>query len=361
MTFSGNLDHTPRLVVDAEIMQANIDRMAKAMAAAGVRLRPHFKTSKMIEAAKAQIAAGAIGMTCATVAELDALRNAGITNLFWAHQPVGAGKVAAAIRLAQQAQLQVALDSMEAAGPLSAAAQAANLVLDYRLEIDAGLGRAGVLPENAVGMVKALSALPNLNLTGVFTHEGHLYGTRDKDERAIAGRRLGEVMVQTAEAIRDAGFDCETVSVGSTPASASAPYVPGVTEARPGTYVLYDDNQTFLGASTHDDCAASVVAHVVSRPRPGAAVIDAGIKAMSSDRSLKGHGFGIVRGHESLAFDAAYEEHGLLTGPEADRLKTGDLVEIIPNHVCGTLNMWSSALIRRGGEIQDEWKIVARH
>lgn len=353
---------TPRLVLDETIMHANIGRMADAIAGAGsVRLRPHFKTSKMIEVARAQLAAGAIGFTCATVGELGVLLSEGVSDLFWAHQPVGKAKVTAAISLARRCTFKVALDSVEAARPLAEAAEAAGTALNYMLEVDTGLGRAGVLPENAVATVKAITTLPGLNLAGVFTHEGHLYGTRDPDERAVAGRRVGETLVQTAHAIREAGFACETVSVGSTPSSASAPFVEGVTEARPGTYVFYDDNQTYLGACTHADCAVKIIARVVSRPRPDAAIIDAGIKAMSSDRSLRDAGFGFIPDVENIRFTAAYEEHGLLTGPGANQLKVGDLVSIIPNHVCGAVNMWSKALIVNNSKIAGEWAITARH
>ncbi len=353
---------TPRLVLDEAVMLDNVARMAKAVIAeGGRRLRPHFKTSKMIEVANAQRASGAIGFTCATVAELEALIGAGVDDLLWAHEPVGDEKVAAAIDLNRRAKVAVAIDSPAVAKPLSQAAAAAGMTLPYLVEIDTGLGRAGVKPDAAVAFAKEISTLPGLRLEGVFTHEGHLYGVRDAGERAVAGTALGATLAGVGRALRDAGFPADVVSVGSTPAAASAPFADGVTEARPGTYVFNDGNQAFLGAATRDQCAVHVVACVVSRPRPGAAVIDAGLKAMSSDRSLTGHGFGVVEGFPDVTFDAAYEEHGLLTGPGADRLRVGDLVAILPNHVCGCVNMWSSALVVRDGAVADEWKVVARH
>ncbi len=356
------VDRTPRLVVEEPVLDANIERMAGAIVRHGGRaLRPHFKTSKMVEVARRQIAAGATGMTCATAGELSALVDAGFTDLFWAHQPVGDGKVRAVIDLARRCDLRIALDSMAAAQPVSDAAEAAERTISWLLEIDTGLGRAGVLPADAVPVAQSLSNLPGLRFQGIFTHEGHLYQTRDVAERAAAGTALGETMAATADALRHAGLDCPTVSVGATPAAASAPFAQGVTEARPGTYVFNDDNQTFLGVATHEQCAVRVIARVVSRPRAGGAIIDAGLKAMSSDRSLRHDGFGTPAGYDRLAFDGAYEEHGLLTGPDADRLEVGDLVAIIPNHVCGAVNMWSSALVTRDGDIIDEWSIVGRH
>ncbi len=353
---------TPRLVLDEAIMTENIVRMAKSITAdGGRRLRPHFKTSKMIEVANLQRANGAIGFTCATVAELEALIGAGVSDLLWAHQPVGAEKVAAVIALNRRARVAVAIDSSAVAQPLSQAAAAAGITVPYLIEIDAGLGRAGVAPDDAVRLATEIASLPGLVLDGVFTHEGHLYGVRDVEERAAAGTDLGRRLARVGHNLRAAGFAANVVSTGSTPAAASAPFAEGVTEARPGTYVFNDANQVFLGAATRAQCAVHVIASVVSRPRAGAAVIDAGLKAMSSDRSLTGSGFGVVEGIPDVTFDTAYEEHGLLTGPGADRLNVGDRVAILPNHVCGCVNMWSSSLIVRDGAVAAEWKIVARH
>ena len=356
-----NIGATPRLVVQRPIMQANIDRMAAAARAGGRNVRPHFKTSKMIEVAQRQIAAGAIGMTCATVGELEALVAAGITDLFWAYEPVGEVNVAAVLDLARRADLKIGIDSMAVARPLSEAAVQAGISLTYLMEIDSGMHRAGVAPEAAAKLHAELRQLPGLTLAGIFTHEGHLYGIPDLTARAEAGRALGAAMAGIAATLRATGSACTTVSVGSTPAAASAPFVEGVTELRPGTYVFNDDNQTFLDVCTHDQCAVTVMSRVISRPRPGAAIIDAGLKAMSSDKSLRSSRFGTVAGMPDIAFETAYEEHGLLTGPGADRLSVGDLLAIVPNHVCGAVNMWSSALVADGARIEDEWAIVGRH
>ncbi|WP_164730548.1 alanine racemase [Pelagibacterium montanilacus] len=353
---------TPRLVLDATIMDANIAAMAGAVRARGsLALRPHFKTNKMIEVARRLMDGGAVGLTCATIAELEALIAAGITDLFWAQEPVGEAKVQAAIALNRKARVAVGLDSLAAAQPLSEAASAQGVTVPYLIEIDSGMGRAGLAADRVPALARQLDTLPGLERAGIFTHEGQLYGVADPAERARAAKAVGESMVAIAEALRGAGLDCPVVSTGSTPGGADSARVDGVTEVRPGTFVFMDANQMTIERCAEADCAVSVLATVMSRPRPGAAIIDAGLKAMSSDRAISGSGFGRIKGHPGIAFGTAYEEHGLLTGADVDRLSVGDQVEIIPNHVCGAVNMWSRALVRQNGAIVDEWSIVGRH
>lgn len=356
-----NETQTPALRLDIDRMRRNIDRMASAVRDSGCALRPHFKTSKMIEVARAQKAAGAVGFTCATAAEVFALLDAGFDDLFWNQPPVGAVRIEQALRANRRGRVSLALDSLVAARPLSAAAVEAGVTLPCRLEIDTGMARAGVLPEDAAKLASELWALPGLSFEGIFTHEGQLYGITDKAARRKAAIEVGKTMVGIAADLRDLGLGCDVVSVGSTPGGAETAAVDGVTEARPGTYVFMDANQLHLGSCTIEDCAVRVEATVLGRPRPGAAIIDAGLKAMSSDRSLTAHGFGLVEGHANISFDTAFEEHGLLTGEGADSLSVGDRVFIIPNHVCGAVNMHSRVHVTSQGRVVDTWSTTGRH
>ncbi|MEU7002285.1 alanine racemase [Nonomuraea sp. NPDC046570] len=348
---------TPALLIDRAKLERNVADMAALTASAGVRLRPHFKASKCLEVARLQLEYGATGFTCATMGEVRALSDAGIDDLIWAHQPVGPAKVAFAVSTG----VTVALDSVEAAEPLAAAARAAGVRLPYVIEVDTGLGRAGVAPEDAVALAGELAGLGSLRLRGVLTHEGHLMtylGDRDGLEKA--GRRVGEALAGVAGELAATGHACEIVSVGSTPGAASAPFVPGVTEARAGTYVFYDGNQVALGSAGEDRCALTVLTRVVSVPRgEGTAITDAGLKAMSSDASVRGPGFGVVLGRPGVVFGKANEEHGYLSG--ADGLRVGELLRILPNHGCGVVNMWSSAYVVEDGRAVARWPITGRH
>ena len=157
-------------------------------------------------------------------------------------------------------------------------------------------------------------------------------------------------MVAVAEEIRAAGVELVDVSLGSTPTAGPAARVAGVTEIRPGTYVFYDAMQTALGVCSFDDCALRVVATVVSRPRPNLAIVDGGSKTFATDvppnaAPLDLKGFGRFVGHPEAVLGRVTEEHGMVAIDENSDLRVGDRVEIIPNHVCSTVNLHEEVFI----------------
>jgi D-serine deaminase-like pyridoxal phosphate-dependent protein len=357
---------TPALLIDVDRLDANIARMAGSLAAAGVALRPHVKTSKCWPVASRQLAAGAVGFTCSTAAEVAWLQGHGVADLLWAHIPIGPRKVEFVVGAAAGGGLTVSLDSVDAARPLAEAAAAAGVTVPFVLEVNTGQARLGVDPEQAVRTAAGICALPGLRLRGVLTHEGHISGEPDRPGLERAGRAAGDLLARVAADLRDAGHEVELVSVGSTPGATSTPFAPGVTEARPGTYVYYDANQTRLGSATLDDCALTVLARVASVQRSGRAITDAGTKAMSSDSIAAAGSVGLVCDPEvrplpGLVFADANEEHGFLLGGGASALRVGDLVRLVPNHVCATTNMWSHAYAVRGQRVLERWEISARH
>jgi D-serine deaminase-like pyridoxal phosphate-dependent protein len=357
---------TPALLVDLDRLERNIGGMAKTFAGTGVALRPHVKTSKCWAVARRQLEAGAAGLTCSTMAEVAWLHRQGVQDLLWAHIPTGPRKVEFTVGTARAGVLTVALDSVEAARPLSEAARAAGATVAFVLEVNTGHARLGVDPDRAVATAGEIAALPGLQLRGVLTHEGHVAVEPGRAAVERAGEAAGALLVRTADALRAAGHDIAIVSVGSTPGVTSAPFVPGITEARPGTYVYYDANQMRLGSCALDDCALTVLARVVSVQRDGRAIIDAGVKAMSSDTIAMAGSVGLVLDTTGnllpgVTFPESNEEHGFLGDTGEPRLRVGDLVRIVPNHACGTTNMWSQVYAVRGGEIVAEWPITARH
>ena len=356
---------TPALVVDRAALEHNIADMARRIRDMGVDLRPHWKTSKMVEVARLQDQAGCVGFTCAPPAEVECLLDHGFTNLTWAHQPVGPSKVAFAVAANRRGRVRVALDSVQAAAPLSKAAAGAGVAVPYQIEVDTGLGRAGVAPHQVFELAERLAGLAGLEFEGIITHAGHLsgYGS-DRSGLEAEGRTVGRTMAGIARELREAGFQVQVVSVGSTPGSTSAPTVSGITEARPGTYVFNDATQVTLGSTDLAGCALTVAARVVSTPRPGEAIIDAGSKSMSSDGPTSRVGFGRVLTengrYADLDFFKANEEHGFLRGPAVSALQVGDMMRIVPNHACTTTNMWSQAVVVGEDGDVEEWKIRAR-
>lgn len=357
---------TPALIIDAPRLAGNIAKQAQDLRDSGVSLRPHVKTSKSWFVAEQQLRSGAIGFTCSTPAEVAWLIAQDVDDLLWAHVPVGRPKVDFTVAAAATGKLTVALDSVEAGRPLSEAASSAGVVVPFVLEVNTGHARNGTDPDQVVDRVQELSRLRGLRFRGILTHEGQLASVNAPDDRAGAGVEAGTLMVRLAQDLAVSGHQAEIVSVGSTPGAASVPYVDGITEARPGTYVYYDMNQTRLGSCTQDQCAMTVLARVVSMQREGRAIIDAGLKAMSSDTIATAGNLGLACDLDmtplaEVTFAEANEEHGFLIGSGAAKLAVGDLVRVIPNHACGTTNMWSSLIAVDGRQVLARHPISARY
>jgi len=353
---------TPALVVSEEILHRNIASMAAFAKSVGVAMRPHIKTHKTVQIARLQMAAGAIGVTCAKVGEAEVMVNeAGIDDVLLAYPTIGDAKVRRLVPLMEKARIVVACDSLDAARMLSRAMTGYDRRLDVMLEVNTGQNRSGArVGDEAVEMALQIARMANLELVGIMTHEGHANSAPPDQLEGIA-IEAGKAMVDTAERIRAHGVPLPTVSVGSTPAAHYTPTVAGVTEMRPGTYVFNDNSAFRYGLLGVQDCAARFVATVVSRAAPDRAVLDTGSKSLAMDPS-KGHpGHGYIVGHPDVIITKLSEEHGACSIPEGEEgFDVGDRVEIIPNHICPTVNLMDELLIARDGRIIDTWKVAAR-
>ena len=352
---------TPSLILEESIMQQNIDEMAEMARGFGVVMRPHIKTHKSTVIAKRQLNAGAVGIMCAKLGEAEVFAEAGIRNIAIGYQIVGDLKIRRLLALMERAELTVALDSLVAAEALSTALHRENRALSVMLEVDTGHHRAGVLyGQTAVDLAVAMAGLPGLNLVGVMTHEGQASSQPPESIREVS-LQAGKRLVDTAEAIRRAGPPIERVSVGSTPCAMHTPGVEGVTELRPGTYVFRDTMGFRYGIYGPDRCAVRYLATVASRPARDRAILDSGAKTLAADGSPGWPGFGYVVGHPDVRMDRLNEEHGVAILPEGEPgLELGDRVEIIPNHVCTSVNLHDRMIVVRDGVVVDEWRVDAR-
>ncbi|MGC4190943.1 MAG: alanine racemase [Thermomicrobiales bacterium] len=353
---------TPTLIVDETIMHRNIAEMAAFAKSAGVALRPHIKTHKTPQIARLQLAAGAAGITCAKVGEAAVMiEQAGVQDVLLAYPTIGDHKFRRIVELLERARIIVAVDSMDAAKAISRAMSRYDRVLEISIEVNTGQNRSGVRAgDEAVAFAQAISRLPNLRIAGIMTHEGHT-NSLPPDEIEAAALAAGRDMVETAERIRSHGIEMLAVSVGSTPAAIYTPTVPGITEMRPGTYVFNDNSVFRHGRIGPNQCAARFVATVVSRQSPTHAVLDTGQKCLGLDKSPSHPGHGYIVGHPDVAITKLSEEHGVCEVPEGETgFAVGDRVEIIPNHVCPTVNLMDELTIVRDGRIVDIWPIAAR-
>jgi D-serine deaminase-like pyridoxal phosphate-dependent protein len=365
MTTKYDLD-TPMAVIDLDIMERNIDSMAEFFKQAGVGLRPHIKTHKIPEIADLQIKAGAVGITCAKLSEAEVMaEKSTASDLFIAYQIVGAEKIRRLIALSAHShvsRLSVGIDSVEVAQPLSEAARRRGIKMPVLIKVDVGQARTGVAAgKPTVELGKKLVGMPGLELSGIYTHEGQVYDAPGPAELRDLALSAGAKMAETAGLLRAAGIEVAVVSVGATPSARLTCKVGGITESRPGTYVFNDGMQMRLGTAEERDCALTILATVISVPTPDRAVIDAGSKTVTTERASLCGAYGVIKNRTDLHFFDANEEHGMIqtTGQEL-KLKVGDKLEIIPNHVCAVMNLHDEVAGLRGDRIETIWKVAAR-
>jgi D-serine deaminase-like pyridoxal phosphate-dependent protein len=344
---------TPVAVVDEEIVERNLARMAKLAADHNVKLRPHAKTHKSAYMAQRQMAHGAVGLTCATYVEAEVFADAGVDDLLIAHPPVGRPKLERLNALASRIKrLGVSLDDIGIARSLPSN-------VEVLWEVDPGQHRIGSAPgEPTVRLVRELvKAIGNERFRGLITHGGHVYGATNQQERQLAANQETDAVAETAEMLRGAGIEVRELSIGSTPTAGLA-LRGGITEMRPGTYIFGDANQVALGSQRLEDCALAVVATVVSTPAPDRAVADAGSKALSADlRVASLTGYGIVLGRDQLTVARLSEEHAVLIAREETGLAIGDRVVILPSHACTVVNLHPALRMVSAGD-KSSWLAV---
>jgi D-serine deaminase-like pyridoxal phosphate-dependent protein len=355
---------TPELVVDVPTLHSNIQRVANAAKAAGVALRPHTKTHKSPAVAELQLQAGASGVQVAKLGEAEVMADAGLNNILVGYPIIGETKLRRLASLAVDRDVTISLDSYEVAEAVARYSRRAGANIDVLIELDTGLRRTGVMPgPAAVGLAEQVAAMQGVQLRGVLTHEGHV-GVQAHNEHEL--RSLTELAcreaVATAELIRGAGLPASIVSVGSSGSFRFAINVDGVTEVRPGTYVFNDRSQVALGAATTDDVAAVVVATVVSTPRSGEVVIDAGSKALTFDRMIvrtPSPTFGSVPQLAGTVVRLS-EEHGVVRIGDRLTPSIGDRVTVIPNHICPVVNLFDRMTLVDGDRVTGTWPVAAR-
>jgi D-serine deaminase-like pyridoxal phosphate-dependent protein len=349
---------TPAVVVDLDVVEANIGAMAAALAARGVRLRPHVKTHKNVELARLQLAAGAVGITVGTLGEAEVMAAAGIGDIFVAYPIWADGPKASRLRnLHESVRLSVGVDSLEAARLLGQAVRGTRRRLAVLVEVDSGERRSGIISAEAAVAVATASREAGLEVRGVFTHGGHAY--RSPDAVAEAARDEISSLARAAAALEDAGFEVAERSAGSTP-TALLSAADGVTEERPGTYVFGDRQQVGLGSIDPSAVGLVVAATVVSTEVDGQVVIDAGAKALARERSPFLDGIGVVPELDGAVVDRAYDYHGIVPLDGLARPRRGSVVAVVPNHVCPVVNLANELVVVRAGRIVAHWPVDAR-
>ena len=341
---------TPCAVIDMDRVERNIARIQAACDAAGVANRPHIKTHKSPMLARMQVAAGAKGITCQKIGEAEVMADAGIDDILISYNLLGEEKMARLAALQAKATMTVAADNSVVIADLPKAAAASGRPLNVVVECDTGRQRAGVeTPAEAIALAREIAGSKGLTFGGFMlypTETGWTEAQKFFDE-ALAG-------------VRAHGLDAKMVSTGGSPNMLNLGKLKGATEHRPGTYIYNDRMQVAAGVASWDDCALNVYATVVSRAGPERGIVDAGSKTLTSDTGgLDGHG--LILEHPEAKIARFAEEHGFLDLARSNtRPNVGDVVRIVPNHVCVVVNMMDEVVMVRGDEIIGTLPVAAR-
>jgi D-serine deaminase-like pyridoxal phosphate-dependent protein len=341
---------TPAVTVHLDVMADNIRRVQAHLDRHRIANRPHIKTHKIPDIGKMQMAAGAVGITCQKLGEVEVFADAGVADdVLLTYNILGAAKTERLIALARRVpRLVVVFDNEVVARELSDAAALHRVDLEFLVECDTGFRRTGVqTPDAALELTRLALKLPGLRFKGLMTFPNRDPDTREFFERALA--LFGQ-----------AGIPVEVVSGGGTPALATVDRFPMLTEHRAGTCVYNDAMVVSSGTATWDQCAMRVRATVVSRPTDDRGVLDAGSKVLTSDLyHMKGYGHLMEYPEAHVAHLS--EEHTVVdfSGCPA-RPKVGEVVSVVPNHCCVVTNMVDEIYGVRNGRVEVVWPVAAR-
>ncbi|WP_135557246.1 alanine racemase [Paenibacillus cymbidii] len=353
---------TPAVIVDLDIAERNIASMAALLKAHGIAHRPHIKTAKSVALARKQIAAGAIGITVAKLAEAEVFARAGFADMLIAHAIFGETKLQRFAALHCAGRMVTTVDSDVVAQGLSRVGVETGKPVDVLVEIDGGLHRGGRQPgQDCAAFAQAIAGLPGIRIKGVMGYFGTIYRHAGRGDLLAAAREEARTLREAVALLRDVVGKVDIVSAGSSPSALFAGQLGGVTEVRAGNYLFWDASGVAMGLAREDDCALRVVTTVISTPVPGRATIDAGSKTLSSDRSNHRPGFGIVVGRPAIRLVALNEEHGMLEfDPAQESLSVGDRLVVIPNHSCVVPNLCDRLYGIRDGQWVETLAVDAR-
>jgi len=350
---------TPSMVVDLDLMEANIKKLMDTLLPTGLNIRPHLKTTKSAILARKLNAAGAKGGCVAKLSEAEAITGAGFADLLITCEIIGPHKVRRLVELFRKHRgLRIVVDSMVGTSAINDALAAASDIEDpisVLIDVDVGLHRTGVKPDQAVPLARHVSTLKHLRLIGVQGYEGHLQHLHDREDRKQQCLASMKTLTETASALRAEGYNIEVVTTGGTGTAEFCASVPGVTELQPGSFIFMDtDYRNAVG--TFYSNSLTVLSTVVSKQGERQVTIDAGLKSLTTDSGLaecKDRRYA----HTNLG-----DEHGCLTWEDdgTPALRVGDRVEMVPSHIDPTINLHEVYYAYRKGVIEEIWPVDSR-
>ncbi|MBT4889028.1 MAG: DSD1 family PLP-dependent enzyme [Rhodospirillales bacterium] len=352
---------TPALVVDLDVYEHNLDRMAGILAGRDIRFRPHAKTHKSPEVALDQIKRGAVGVCCQKVSEAEIMVQGGVHDVLLSNQIVGRSKARRVAKLAKQARIAVCADNKENIAELDAAAKEADITLSVLVEVEVGGDRCGVPPgKPALELAQIIQSAPNLEFGGLQVYHGNAQHIRKHTERHAAIAEAARKTTKTVNLLSSAGFECRTLAGGGTGSLDIDLELGVLNELQAGSYIFmdadygrnFDRNEAFIGIFKN---SLFVLASVMSTPRNDLAIIDAGLKAVAFDS-----GNPVISSRTGVIYAGPSDEHGNLDVSDNNPLLLGETVWLIPGHCDPTVNLYDWYVGIRGDRVERVWPVAAR-
>ena len=343
---------TPTLLLDRAASDRNLARMAGFFQDRPAKLRPHFKNHKCVTLAQRQMLAGAVGMTCAKLGEAEVLVDNGFRDVLIANQVVGAVKVQRLVQLARRARITVAVDHIDQVEAISRAAAAARTEVRLLIEVDIGMGRCGLPNSQAVlELARKLQGMPGVEFGGLQAYEGHLVNVIDREQRRIQSRAAMGLAVETRRLLERSGIPVACVSGCSSATYDSTGILDGVDEIQAGTYATMD--RQYARLAPEFEVALSILVRVISRPGPGKAVLDVGVKGAGSEFGVPG-----IRDYPEVVIPFFLAEEHVVVNQTPD-WSIGQPLHLIPSHACTTCNLYREIVAHEDGVVVDVWPIEA--
>jgi D-serine deaminase-like pyridoxal phosphate-dependent protein len=360
MTTKDDID-TPALLIDLDILERNLNRMADLVRGSGIQLRPHVKTHKSPLVAKRQMELGACGVCCAKVGEAEVMVGDGIPDVLITTEIATPEKIRRLVALAARATVAVVADNPQNVQDLSDAATAAKVTLNVLVEVNVGQNRCGVEPGPAAAdLADQIARMPGLHFRGLQGYHGALQQVVDLNERTTEIRNALDRLLETAKLVEQRGHATEVLTGGGTGSSATDIALHGLTELQPGSYPFMDCTYRRIcwndaGAAAPFESALAVLTSVVSCATRDRIVVDAGWKSASCDSGMPA-----VKTIDGASFTFAGDEHGKLVLPEGVNVVPGDKIEIVPSHCDTTVNLYDRYFCMHGDKVEAVWPIAAR-
>ncbi|WP_197490524.1 alanine racemase [Saccharolobus sp. A20] len=348
---------TPALVIDYGKTIRNIKEMQALANKSGKRLRPHAKTHKIPYLAHLQINEGAVGICAQKVSEAEVFAKSGINDILISNEVLGEKKIRKIFELINLGnKISVAVDSHIGIRELETIGKEYSNYVEVLVDVDVGMNRCGVNVNDNNSLEKIVDSLknsPHVLFKGFMGYDGHTANIKDLKLRAEAVEKGYQDILKIKRLFEKKGLHADIVSVGGTPSASLWALKEEINELQPGTYVFYDIHQVELGVTDIDHISAYVLSQVISRAEDRV-VLDVGYKGITIEQGI----YPTVVSHKWLAVKSMSEEHTVLKGSPLPDYE--EKVQLIPYHVCPTIDLWDEAILVNNDKVITSLKIEAR-